>query len=139
MRKSQTGQFSMSAQCDELALSRQHVEERDVPSSRITLSPNTVISNLPVARRRERMLRMGRERALRSMAATPGGQDPCQLVRLRFLPSLLKLAASPPVSERKRDAPNLIKCSFGVEGAVTSGVDILRLYWWGGSGTGGRE
>lgn len=41
------------------------------PSSRMTLSPKTVISNLPVARSRERMLRMGRERALRSMAATP--------------------------------------------------------------------
>lgn len=42
-----------------------------LPSSRMTLSPKTVISNLPVASSLERMLRMGRERALRSMAATP--------------------------------------------------------------------
>jgi len=41
----------------------------------MTLSPKTVISNLPVARRRERMLRIGRERALRSMAATPACEE----------------------------------------------------------------
>lgn len=37
----------------------------------MTLSPKTVISNFPVANNRERMLRIGLERALRSIAATP--------------------------------------------------------------------
>lgn len=42
-----------------------------LPSSRITLSPKTVISNLPVASKRERMFLIGFERAFLSIAATP--------------------------------------------------------------------
>lgn len=61
---------------------------RNSPSSRITLSPNTVISNLPVASSRERMFRIGFERALRSIAATPAcsrpGVSSWQLPRERF-------------------------------------------------------
>lgn len=51
-RKSQSGQFSTS-------------------SSSIHLSPKIIISNFPEARRRDRILRIGLLRALRSIAHTP--------------------------------------------------------------------
>lgn len=77
MRKSHTGQLSMSAGNPfslRVLLKHHSTAGFDGPSSRMTLSPKTVISNFPVASSRERMLRMGRERALRSMAATPASK-----------------------------------------------------------------
>jgi hypothetical protein len=58
---------------EESSVADQKLGETDsfLPSSRMTLSPNTVISNFPVANRRERIFLIGLDRAFLSMAATP--------------------------------------------------------------------
>lgn len=71
--------------------------EREAPSSKMTLSPKTVMSNLPVASSLDKMLRIGFDRAFRSMAATPVivyEHEPEACFKKIAVPSLILLPAS---------------------------------------------